>query len=190
MQGLAAFGVCPFFMDASRSKSSKSEAACTTSPIRAGVPPRLSIAYAGGKGPSQATPRPAAAAFELSIKTSRAAAAIECANCVRNQKKAGKSEPRGPLGRFSKMFLVESEATPIETRVCGRGETGRRNGLERNLSALRETGDVELPKVGEPSQVAIPSQARRTNLRREGVETRRGAPKANALRRANVKVKG
>jgi len=31
---------------------------------------------------------------------------------------------------------------------CGRGGTGRRNGLER-LSARRETGGVELPKLGE-----------------------------------------
>ena len=52
--------------------------------------------------------------------------------------------------------------------------------LRRNLSARRETGDAELLKVGETSQMAIPSQARRTNVRREGVETRRAAPKADA----------
>ena len=52
--------------------------------------------------------------------------------------------------------------------------------LSGDLSALQETGDAELLKVGETSQVAIPSQARRTNVRREGVETRRAAPKANA----------
>jgi hypothetical protein len=43
-----------------------------------------------------------------------------------------------------------------------------------NLSALRETGDVELLKFGETFNMAIPSQARK----REGVETRRAAPKA------------
>ena len=69
---------------------------------------------------------------------------------------------------------------------CGRGEmvdardlsgmrawrNGRRNGLE-DLSALAGNPDVELLKFGEPCQMAIPSQARR-----EGVETRRAAPKA------------
>ena len=55
---------------------------------------------------------------------------------------------------------------------------GRRNGLKR-LSAPRETEDAELLKFGETSsQVAIPSQALRLNGRREGVETRRAAPKA------------
>jgi hypothetical protein len=43
-------------------------------------------------------------------------------------------------------------------RPCGRGETGRRNGLEY-LSAPRETPDAELPKVGETCEMAIPSQA-------------------------------
>ena len=45
--------------------------------------------------------------------------------------------------------------------------------LDDDLSARRETGDVELLKFGEPCKMAIPSQARR----REGVETRRAAPK-------------
>jgi hypothetical protein len=35
-------------------------------------------------------------------------------------------------------------------RPRGRGEIGRRSGLKENLSARRETGDVELPKFGEP----------------------------------------
>src|SRR5271169_6258061 len=51
---------------------------------------------------------------------------------------------------------------------------GRRNGLKAFLSARRETADAELLKVGETCQMAIPSQARK----REGVETRRAAPKA------------
>ena len=45
--------------------------------------------------------------------------------------------------------------------------------LDDDLSARGETGDVELLKFGEPCEMAIPSQARR----REGVETRRAAPK-------------
>ena len=32
--------------------------------------------------------------------------------------------------------------------------------LRKNLSARRETGDAELLKVGEPFNMAIPSQAR------------------------------
>ena len=44
------------------------------------------------------------------------------------------------------------------------------------LSAPRETGDVELLKVGEAFYLVIPSQARR----REGVETKRVAPTASA----------
>src|SRR5947208_15724041 len=53
---------------------------------------------------------------------------------------------------------------------------GRRSGLEGNLSARRETGDAELPKFGESSHMAIPSQARPEPSSREGVETRRAAP--------------
>jgi hypothetical protein len=53
--------------------------------------------------------------------------------------------------------------------------------LNENLSARRETGDVELLKVGETCEMAIPSQARKDDgSRREGVETRRAAPKAQA----------
>jgi len=45
-------------------------------------------------------------------------------------------------------------------KPCGRGGIGRRIGLKRNLSARRETGDAELLKFGESSEMAIPSQAR------------------------------
>ena len=46
-------------------------------------------------------------------------------------------------------------------KPCGRGGIGRRIGLKRtNLSARRETGGAELLKVGEPCEMAIPSQAR------------------------------
>jgi hypothetical protein len=69
-------------------------------------------------------------------------------------------------------------------KQCGRGETGRRNGLRR-LSALRETADAELLKFGETFQMAIPSQASPKISGEEGVETRRAAPKAY-----NVRVKG
>jgi len=45
-------------------------------------------------------------------------------------------------------------------KPCGRGGIGRRIGLKRkNLSARRETGGAELLKVGEPCEMAIPSQA-------------------------------
>jgi len=53
---------------------------------------------------------------------------------------------------------------------------GRRSGLEEHLSARWETGDAELPKLGEPCHMVIPSQARPDPFRREGVETRRAAP--------------
>ncbi|MBI1273314.1 MAG: hypothetical protein GC131_04430 [Alphaproteobacteria bacterium] len=67
----------------------------------------------------------------------------------------------------------------IDLGLRGRGETGRRNGLDSTLSAPRETGDAELLKFGETCHMAIPSQARK----REGVETRRAAPN---LRRAGA----
>ena len=59
----------------------------------------------------------------------------------------------------------------------GRGGIGRRTGLNRDLSARRETGDAELLKFGETCEMAIPSQARTEHSEREGVETRRAAPK-------------
>ena len=65
-------------------------------------------------------------------------------------------------------------------KPCGRGGIGRRIGLKRkNLSARRETGGAELLKVGEPCEMAIPSQAR-PESGREGVETRRAAPDPGA----------
>jgi len=57
---------------------------------------------------------------------------------------------------------------------CGRGEIGRRSGLKRKLSARRETGGVELPKVGETLN-GNPEPS--PEILREGVETRRAAPK-------------
>src|SRR5438552_6351291 len=64
------------------------------------------------------------------------------------------------------------EATVVAQRAW---RNGRRSGLEENLSARPETGDAELPKFGETSHMAIPSQAR-SQPNREGVETRRAAP--------------
>jgi hypothetical protein len=58
----------------------------------------------------------------------------------------------------------------------GRGGIGRRTGLDANLSARRETGDVELLKFGETFKMATPSQAQTDHSVREGVETRRAAP--------------
>jgi len=43
-------------------------------------------------------------------------------------------------------------------------ESADASDLDENLSARRETGDVELLKVGETSQMAIPSQARTDNV--------------------------
>jgi len=45
-------------------------------------------------------------------------------------------------------------------KPCGRGEMAYAPDLSANLSARRETGDAELLKVGEPCNMAIPSQAR------------------------------
>jgi hypothetical protein len=58
-------------------------------------------------------------------------------------------------------------------------ESADASDLSVNLSARRETGDAELLKVGEPCNMAIPSQARPENGR-EGVETRRAAPNTRA----------
>jgi hypothetical protein len=49
----------------------------------------------------------------------------------------------------------------LPLKPCGRGGIGRRIGLkQKNLSARRETGGAELLKVGEPCEMAIPSQTR------------------------------
>ena len=66
----------------------------------------------------------------------------------------------------------------LRLKLCGRGEMAYAPDLSANLSARRETGDAELLKFGEPCNMAIPSQARSGNGR-EGVETRRAAPKSS-----------
>ena len=43
---------------------------------------------------------------------------------------------------------------------AGVAESADASDLSENLSARRETGDAELLKVGEPCEMAIPSQAR------------------------------
>jgi hypothetical protein len=75
-------------------------------------------------------------------------------------------------GYSSERHLVPNDVDPV----------GSRFGLKRDLSALRETGDAELLKVGETSQVEIPRQASRPNVRREGVVTRRARSQASAMR--------
>ena len=66
------------------------------------------------------------------------------------------------------------------TRVWRNWQTQR---TQTDLSARRETGDVELLKFGEAFQMVIPSQARTAaNAGREGVETRRAAPKPRPSR--------
>ncbi len=56
---------------------------------------------------------------------------------------------------------------------------GRRKGLE-DLSAPGETRDVELPKVGETGHRQSRAKRADSRGRREGVETRRGAPVARS----------
>src|SRR2546430_16133717 len=84
---------------------------------------------------------------------------------------------RGPPAPFlqrspAPRMLRKLKITVVAQRAW---RNGRRSGLEENLSARPETGDAELPKFGEPSHMAIPSQAR-SQPNREGVETRRAAP--------------
>ena len=77
----------------------------------------------------------------------------------------------------------------LPLKPCGRGGIGRRIGLKRNLSARRETGCAELLKVGEPCEMAIPSQAQPEQIAFgwEGVETRRAAPENRNRIRDTVK---
>jgi hypothetical protein len=42
-----------------------------------------------------------------------------------------------------------SQVIPLYIKVCGRGGTGIRTGLDQNLSARWETAEVELPKFVE-----------------------------------------
>jgi hypothetical protein len=68
-----------------------------------------------------------------------------------------------------------------EEDQAGVAKSADASDLIQNLSARRETGDAELLKFGETYKTAIPSQARTEDMfRREGVETRRAAPKAKA----------
>lgn len=90
--------------------------------------------------------------------------------------------PRAWVGHAALTFAKDPPPPydPRSTVVAERAwRNGRRSGLEENLSARRETGGAELPKFGEPFHMAIPSQAR-PQPGREGVETRRAAPKAHA----------
>ena len=62
----------------------------------------------------------------------------------------------------AKDLIVRSGQPFIRANLipCGRGEMAYAPDLSENLSARRETGDAELLKVGEPCNMAIPSQAR------------------------------
>lgn len=71
-------------------------------------------------------------------------------------------------------WLANANGDAIYRAVCGCGGTGRRNGLKPTLSALRETGDVELPKFGE----TFNGNPEPSLSNQEGVETRRAAPNA------------
>ncbi len=110
------------------------------------------------------------------IKTSLDAAAINVrkpkVSTAKAEAKANRRMRSESLIICISFHLAGAPSLDIQVPVRGRGEIGRRNGLKQ-LSAQRETGGVELLKVGEtlngnpePSPV------------REGVETRRAAPKA------------
>jgi len=73
---------------------------------------------------------------------------------------------------------------------AGVAESADASDLSENLSARRETGGAELLKVGEPCEMAIPSQAQPEQIAFgwEGVETRRAAPENR--NRIRDKVKG
>ena len=73
-----------------------------------------------------------------------------------NKARVAKSADAKDLKVRSGQSFIRANLKP-----CGRGGIGRRIGLKRtNLSARRETGGAELLKVGEPCEMAIPSQAR------------------------------
>ena len=73
--------------------------------------------------------------------------------------------------------MVPGSSPGDRTIDCLGGEIGRHKGLIENLSALLETVGVELVKFGKRFKMPIPSQALLANSEREGVETRRRAPK-------------
>ncbi len=67
-------------------------------------------------------------------------------------------------------------------RHAGVAEPADATDLRKLECSPRETGDAELPKFGETCDMAIPSQARPEHSSREGVETRRAAPKPRIFR--------
>src|SRR5437667_9513314 len=65
-----------------------------------------------------------------------------------------------PLPHFCKRApppVCSASLTVVAPRAW---RTGRRRGLDEHSSARPETGDAELPKVGEPAHIEISSQAR------------------------------
>ncbi len=93
---------------------------------------------------------------------------------LKNSAKAKQTKKLHNFFLFNNFYLAIINILTISITASGRGGIGRRNGLKQNLSAFRETGNVELLKVGEPCKMAIPSQA---SHKEEGVETRRAASK-------------
>jgi len=75
----------------------------------------------------------------------------------RGRRTSASRKKKSKIGRGT--FLAVVVTAPWMNQPRGRGGIGRRNGLKRNLSARRETGDAELLKFGEPCNMAIPSQA-------------------------------
>src|SRR5215211_7898177 len=89
-------------------------------------------------------------------------AALHRGSLAKGQFAEGGSTPDARERRHLMVILglARSWAVVRFAAKCGRGETGRRNGLEQ-LSAPWETGAVELPKVGETSPSGNPEPSLR-----------------------------
>src|SRR5438552_17240592 len=65
--------------------------------------------------------------------------------------------PTAPLKLSCLKLYTSGVSSALDARPW---RNGRRIGLERNLSARRETVGAELPKFGDPCHMAIPRHAR------------------------------
>lgn len=72
------------------------------------------------------------------------------------------TSPGGEIGRRKGLKNLMGQTRLVIPCLlhAGVAESADASDLSENLSARRETGDAELLKVGEPCNVAIPSQAR------------------------------
>ena len=110
------------------------------------------------------------------IKNTLDASAINVRKAPRKARSAqGAGERQGAQRRTPPLGIdAHARSMAIQLRHAGVAKLVDATDLDRSLSAPGETPDVEPLKVGEPCQMAIPSQAPHG----EGVETRRAAPKA------------